>query len=94
MVGGHSTEVESLQTSSPRGVLMESVFCGNSLGLFWCDMCWDGIGQRGTWHETDGGYLWILVGIDLNPVASVTVLLSETETWYLYRHDSRRLDSL
>ena len=43
-------------------------------------MCWDRIRQRGTWHETDGGYLWILVGMDLNPVASVTVLL--TETWY------------
>ena len=27
-------------------------------------MCWDGIEQRGTWHETDDGYLWILVGMD------------------------------
>ena len=33
-------------------------------------------------HDTrlDDGYLWILVDMDLNPVASVTVLL--TETWY------------
>ena len=61
---------------------MEYVFCGNSLGLIMGDMCWDGIEQRGTWHETDGWYLWILVGIDLNPVGSVTVLL--TETWYLF----------
>ena len=50
------------------------------MGLTQCDMCWDGTGQRATWHETDGGYSWILVGMDLNPVASVTVLL--TETWY------------
>ena len=55
--------------------------CGNSLGLIRCDMCWDGVGQRGTWHETERGYLWILVGRDLNPVASVTVLL--TEIWHL-----------
>ena len=56
------------------------MFCGNSLGLIRCDMCWDGIGRRGAWHETDDGYLWILVDIDLNLVASVAVLL--TETWY------------
>ena len=31
-----------------RGVLMENVFCGNSLGLIRCDMYWVGIGQRGT----------------------------------------------
>ena len=37
--------------------------------------------KRGTWHDTEHGYLWMLVGMDLNPVASVTVLL--TETWYL-----------
>ena len=53
---------------------MENVFCGNSLGLIRCDVCWDGIGQRGTWHETVDGYLWILVGMDQNPVASLTVL--------------------
>ena len=41
-----------------RGVLMESVFCGNSLGLIRCDMYWVGIGQRGTWHETGR---WVLV---------------------------------
>ena len=62
-------------------LLMENVFCGHSLGLIWCDMCGDGIGQRGKRHEIDHGYLWILVVMDLNPVASVTVLL--TETWYL-----------
>ena len=45
-----------------------------------CDMCWDGIVQRGTCHESGDGYLWIMVGMDLNPVASVTVFL--TETWY------------
>ena len=43
------------------------------------------------------GYFWMLVGMDLNPVVSVTVLL--TETWYfvdLYtcRPDSRREDTL
>ena len=61
--------------------LLENVFCGNSLSLIWCGMCWHGFEQRGAWHETEHGYLWILVGMDLNPVASVTVLL--TETWYL-----------
>ena len=44
------------------------------------DMCWDGIEQRGTWHETDGGYLWILVVWTLDPVASATMLLTETCT--------------
>ena len=34
--------------------------------------------QRGTWHETERVYLWMLVGMDLNLVASVTVLLTET----------------
>ena len=62
-------------------MLVEIVFCGNSLGHIQCDMCWDGIRQRGTRHETDDGYLWILVGMDLSPVASVTVLL--TGTWHL-----------
>ena len=28
-----STEMESLQTSSPRGVVLENVFCGNSVNL-------------------------------------------------------------
>ena len=40
-------------------------------------MCWDGIEQRGAWHETEHGYLWILVGMDLNPVDTV-VSLSKT----------------
>ena len=39
-------------------LLMEIGFCGNSLGLIMGDMCWDCIEQRGTWHETDGGYWW------------------------------------
>ena len=56
-------------------MFMENVFCGNSLSLIWCGMCWDGIEQRGAWHETEHGCLWVLVGMDLNPVASVTVLL-------------------
>ena len=38
------------------------------------------MGQRRTWHETDDGYLWMVVVMDLTLVASVTVLL--TETWY------------
>ena len=71
---------EALQSSSPSGVLREIGFCGNSLGLIMGDMCWDGIGQRGTWHETDGGYLWILVVWTLDPVASATMLLTETCT--------------
>ena len=40
--GGYSTEMESLQTSSLRGVLLETVFCGNLFGshpVFRCDMC-------------------------------------------------------
>ena len=37
-------------------------------------------GQRGTWHETECGYLWMLVGMVLNPVESLSVLL--TETWH------------
>ena len=61
--------------------LMESVFCGNPLSLILCGMCLDGIEQSGAWHETERGYLWILVGMDLNLAGSVTVLL--TETWYL-----------
>ena len=56
---------------------MEIGFCGNSLGLIMGEMCWDGIEQRGTWHETDGGYLWILVVWTLDPVASVTMLLTD-----------------
>ena len=52
----------------------------DSLDLIWCEMWCDGMEQRGTWHETEHGYLWMLVGMDLYPVASVTVLL--TETWY------------
>ena len=59
---------------------MEIGFCGNSLGLIMGDMCWDGSGQRETWHETDGGYLWILVVWTLDPVASATMLLTETCT--------------
>ena len=43
-------------------------------------MCLDGVVQRGTWHVTERWYLRILVGMDLNLVASVTVLL--IETWY------------
>ena len=31
--------MESLQTLFPRVVLLENVFCGNSLGLIRCDMC-------------------------------------------------------
>ena len=61
-------------------VLTEIGFCGNSLSLFMGKMCWDGIEQRGTWNETDGGYLWILVVWTLDPVASVTMLLTETCT--------------
>ena len=37
------------------------------------------LGQRGAWHETERGYFWMLLGMDLNPVASLTVLL--TEIW-------------
>ena len=61
-------------------VLMETGFCGNSLGLIMGEMCWDGIEQRGTWHETDGGYLWILVVWTLDPVGSETMLLTDTCT--------------
>ena len=43
---------------------MEIGFCGNSLDLIMGEKCWDGIEQRGTWHETDGGYLWITGGMD------------------------------
>ena len=32
------------------------------------------LGQRGDWHVMERGYLWTLVGIDLNLVASLTVL--------------------
>ena len=53
---------KALQSSSPRGVLTEIGFCGNSLGLIMGEMCWDGIEQRG--NETDGGYLWITGGMD------------------------------
>ena len=60
-------------------VLMQNMFCGNLLGLIrrdmWLGRCW--VGQRRTWHETDDGYLWTLVGMDLNFVTSVTVLLTE-----------------
>ena len=42
---------------------MDIGFCGNSLSLILSDVWWDVIGQRGTWHETNGGYLWILVGV-------------------------------
>ena len=38
-VGGHSTEMESLQASSPRGVWMENVFCGKSLNIIRCELC-------------------------------------------------------
>ena len=44
------------------------------------DMCWDGIEQHRTWHETDGGFLWILVVWTLDPVASAAVLQIETCT--------------
>ena len=36
------------------------------------------LGNHGHGNETERGYLWMLVGMDLNPVASVTVLLTET----------------
>ena len=62
-------------------VLMESVFRGNPLSLVWCGMCSDAIEQRGAWHETERGCMWMLVVMELTPVASLTVLL--TETWYL-----------
>ena len=62
----NSNEMESLHHRQ-RGVLMDNVFYGSSLSLIRRDVCWDGIGQSGTWHETDVGYLWILVGMDLNP---------------------------
>ena len=64
----------------PGFMLMEIGFCGNSLGLIMGEMCWDGIEQRGTWHETDGGYLWILVVWTLDLVASDTMLLTDTCT--------------
>ena len=53
---------------------------GNSLNLTRCEMCCHGIGQRGC-TDSERGYLWMLVGVDLNPVASLTVLL--TEIWYV-----------
>ena len=59
-------------------MLTEIGFCGNSLGLITGEMCWDGIEQRGTWHETDGRYLRILVVWTLDLVASATMLLTET----------------
>ena len=34
---------KTLQSSSPRGVLMEIGFCGNSLDLLMGEMCWDDI---------------------------------------------------
>ena len=58
-------------------LLMEIGFCGNSLDLIMSEMCWDGIEQRETWHETDGGYLWILVVWTLDLVASATMLLTD-----------------
>ena len=64
---------------------MEIGFCGNSLGLIMGEMCWDGIEQRGTWHETDGGYLWILVVWTLDPVASETMLLTDTCTFLTWQ---------
>ena len=57
---------------------MEIGFCGNSLGLIMGDLCWDGMEQRGTWHET--GYLWILVVWTLDPVASAMMWLTKTCT--------------
>ena len=62
-------------------VSMEKVFCGNSSSLILSRMCWDGIEQRGACNETEHGHLWILVGVGLILVASMTVLL--TQTWYL-----------
>ena len=70
---GHSGETENV-------AVIISERCGNSLGLIMGDMCWGGIEQRGTWHETDGGYLWILAVWTLDPVASATMLLTETCT--------------
>ena len=61
-------------------LLMEIGFCGKSLRPIMGEMCWASIEQRGTWHETDGGYLCILVVWILDPVASETMLLTETCT--------------
>ena len=61
-------------------LLMELGFCGNSLGLIMGEMCWDGVEQSGTWHETDGGCLRMLVVWTLDLVASETMLLTETCT--------------
>ena len=58
---GHSAETEYVAVIISERVLTEIGFCGNSLGLIMGDIWWDGIEERGTWHETDGGYLWILV---------------------------------
>ena len=44
------------------------------------------LGQRGAWHETERGYFWMLLGMDLNLVAFLTVLLTEI--------DSKRVVSL
>ena len=77
---GHSAETESVAVIISERVLTEIGFCGNSLGLIMGEMCWDGLEQRGTWYETDGGYLRILVVWTLDPVASATMLLTETCT--------------
>ena len=77
---GHSAETESVAVIISERVLTEVAFCGNSLGLIMGEMCWDGIEQGVTWHETDGGYLWIPVVWVLDSVASATKLLTETCT--------------
>ena len=36
--------------------------------------------QRGDWHKTESGCLWMLLVMDLNPVASLKVL--KMEIWH------------
>ena len=50
-------------------------FCGNSLSLILSDVWWDGIGQRGMVGTCGYWSVW-----HLDPVASVTMLLTETCT--------------
>ena len=59
---------------------MEFGFVATRWVSSWVKMCWDSIEQRGTWHETDGGYLGKLVVWTMYPVASEMMLLTETFT--------------
>ena len=65
---------KTLQSSSPRGVLMEIGFCGNSLGLKCVGTVLSNVGHGTRLTVSTCGH-WL--GWTLYPVASVTMLLTE-----------------